>query len=365
MSESLHAVVLTHLEEYVKNQNAKIEEYQHQIKALELQHKNLGDSRLNIHAKKEIQNKIQSLSDKLKNLKSGDAVNKECQKSIQYLMPSSSYVSKMSSKQGKNVYSGRINPTALLPSETGGLECTRNKSMMLDEYKQNKTGASSSVYVLPYMKCSQCGIHMHKLIDASVMVCPECGLSSKYLDSSSKSLGYNDEIEYVTFSYKRQNHFQEWLNSFQARENTVIPDETIQSIMQTLFEMGITKTEEITRLSIRTALKKLRMRKYYDNITSIYCRITGKRPIRLRPELEELLKLMFMMIQRPFNKHCPATRKNFLSYSDILYKFFEILGQRKYLPYFSLLKGREKRFKFDQIWEPICKDLNWPFIPSI
>lgn len=36
--------------------------------------------------------------------------------------------------------------------------------------------------------------------------------------------------------------------------------------------------------------------------------------------LENRLKSMFGEIQEPFEKHCPTTRKNFLSYSYVLYK---------------------------------------------
>ena len=48
---------------------------------------------------------------------------------------------------------------------------------------------------------------------------------------------------------------------------------------------------------------------------------------KLSPYLEDKLKLMFSEIQEPFEKHCPPTRKNFLSYSYVLYKFCELLGE--------------------------------------
>ena len=145
----------------------------------------------------------------------------------------------------------------------------------------------------------------------------------------------------------------------------MIPDETIQSIMKCLIKMGVRETSKITRKNVREALKTLKLRKYYDNITSIICRITDQKPVRFPPELEERLELLFSRIQRPFNKYCPASRKNFLSYSDIIYKLLEIEGETKYLPFFRLLKGQEKRYKFDLIWKPICKELGLPFYPSV
>jgi hypothetical protein len=69
--------------------------------------------------------------------------------------------------------------------------------------------------------------------------------------------------------------------------------------------------------------------------------------------------------QLPFDKHCPTERKNFLSYSYVLYKFCELLSEDEYLPLFPLLKSKEKLFQQDCIWRQICKELRWEFIPTI
>ena len=47
----------------------------------------------------------------------------------------------------------------------------------------------------------------------------------------------------------------------------------------------------------------------------------------LSMETESMLRYMFNMIQVPFEKHCPKTRKNFLSYSYTLYKMAQIIGE--------------------------------------
>jgi hypothetical protein len=82
-------------------------------------------------------------------------------------------------------------------------------------------------------------------------------------------------------------------------------------------------------------------------------------------ELEDTFKSMFMQIQDPFEKHCPPTRKNFLSYSYVFHKFCQLLELDELLVYFPLLKSREKLFEQDKIWKNICKELRWQFIPSL
>jgi hypothetical protein len=74
---------------------------------------------------------------------------------------------------------------------------------------------------------------------------------------------------------------------------------------------------------------------------------------------------MFIAVQPAFEKHCPKDRKNFLSYSYCLYKFFELLGYEQFLETFTLLKGRDKLARQDEIFQKICEELDWQFIPSV
>ena len=81
---------------------------------------------------------------------------------------------------------------------------------------------------------------------------------------------------------------------------------------------------------------------------------------------------MFLQIQEPFEKYKPPTRKNFLSYSYTLHKFFQILGLEEYTKYFTLLKSPEKLRQQDEIFRKIVaemaqkdKTIKWVFIPSI
>ena len=72
----------------------------------------------------------------------------------------------------------------------------------------------------------------------------------------------------------------------------------------------------------------------------------------MTPEQEEQCRLMFMAIQGPFEKHCPPDRKNFVVLL-LLYKFCELMAYDEFLPCFALLKGRDKLFKQDSIFEDL------------
>jgi len=111
-------------------------------------------------------------------------------------------------------------------------------------------------------------------------------------------------------------------------------------------------------------LKKLKYNKYYEHIPHLINVLSGKKAPTLTRSSEEMLRSLFKEIQIPFMNNCPISRKNFLSYSYVLHKFCELLEYDHLIPFFPLLKSREKLQQQDQIWEKICKDLKWQYIPS-
>jgi predicted RNA-binding Zn-ribbon protein involved in translation (DUF1610 family) len=208
--------------------------------------------------------------------------------------------------------------------------------------------------------CVECGGTCVDANDEAAMYCPDCGYTIQYLDSSSNAMAYGDTVEYTAFSYKRINHLNEWLNHFQAKEATPIPDDVLCLVMTYLKEKRIKKVEFN---HVKKALTAVCPRKYYDQAMQIWCKITNKKPIRLDPECEEKIKLMFFRIQAPFEKHRPNGRCNFLSYPYVMYKFCQLLHYEHLLPYFSLLKGKRKLHNQEKIFKLICADLGWIFTP--
>ena len=203
--------------------------------------------------------------------------------------------------------------------------------------------------------------------DTSDLVCDNCGAILATLIS--EELTYREEQEtsekIVNYSYKRENHFNELLSQFQAQETTTIPPEVIEQLRNELKKIKVKVLSEITYARIRTLLKKLKLNKYYEHVPYITNIISGVKPPSMPQELEERLRIMFKDIQKPFDDNCPSERKNFLSYSYVLYKFCELLSEDKYLKYFPLLKSKEKLYQQDVIWKKICEVLHWEYIPTI
>ena len=246
----------------------------------------------------------------------------------------------------------------------------KNKSDNFDNIINNYMSNINDEYINDFKLediniCKNCNKKLTLSFVSSEIICDKCGYTEKIcanLDGNS----YKDPIRESTyFVYKRINHFNEHLSTFQAKETTDIPPHVYESIIKFLKKDKNFRIENITHKLLKDALKTLKFNKYYEHIPHIINMITGKQTPFLTRKNEEQLRIMFKDIQTPFQKNCPDGRKNFLSYNYVLHKFCQLLELDNLLIHFPLLKSREKLREQDKIWKNICKDLKWEYIPSI
>jgi len=242
----------------------------------------------------------------------------------------------------------------------------KDKTSLVDEYlfaiepNHIKSNNNNSLDT-----CQLCDTQLLLLLQEGLMICNTCGYQELLLVEQNRPVYRQANKESSHQSYKRINHFNEWVSQIQGKESTDIPTEIFERIVQEIKKEKIRDTGKLSYNKMREILKKLKYNKYYEHIYYIIYRLNGISPPNFSPELEERLRNMFKEIQGPFLKHCPEKRKNFLSYSYVLFKFCQLLEKDEYLKHFSLLKSREKLHVQDQIWRKICEEVNWEYIQSI
>ena len=220
--------------------------------------------------------------------------------------------------------------------------------------------------------CQNCNIEYN--INNSFLVCPECGIC-KHTVEQANELSYKEqqELDYrPQFTYDKQTHLEDWLRRFQAKENRSIPQEILDKVILEAHKERIQDLNVLTEDKIKKYLKRLNLNDYYDNVIGIINRINGRPPFTLTSEIQDKIKLMFQQIQDPYDKYKPKNRKNLLSYSYTLHKFFQILGLHEFAKYFPLLKSTDKLRQQDDIFKKIVahmsetdKTIKWVFYPSI
>lgn len=213
-------------------------------------------------------------------------------------------------------------------------------------------------------QCRFCNTVLTHLHQDGIMICNKCGNQEQLLVEQNRPVHRQTSKEANHFSYKRINHLNEWICQVQGKESTDIPETVFDMILAEIKKERIDPMK-LTYNKMREILKKIKINKYYEHIPYIINRITGLPTPHFPPELEMKLRSMFNETQAPFLKHCPPERSNYLSYSFVLYKFFQLLGKHEFLKYFPLLKSREKLHNQDLIWAKVCAELGWPFYPSL
>ena len=240
------------------------------------------------------------------------------------------------------------------------------RKQMYDEYIQRMKLSSGAEAVQQMTEhCEHCNVAREEISSEGILVCPRCG-SEEYALVVSDFPSFRDPPkERNNYAYKKINHLNEILNQFQAKESTIIPDEVMNEVVLEIRKRRISNIADLTEEDIRQILKKLNRSKYYEHRAHILSRLNGNPPPTITPEIEEKIRTMFQEIQAPFLLYCPNDRTNFLSYSYILYKFFELLELDEYKVFFPLLKSRDRLIAHDAIWAKICAYLRWEFIRSV
>ncbi len=218
-------------------------------------------------------------------------------------------------------------------------------------------------YIVNYELCDKCSGEWIQVDYKGLVICNGCGRQKQFLVEHEKPSYKEPPKEVCFYAYKRINHFREILAQFQAKETTQIPEQVIIDIKEQIKKERIT-LKHMTNKKAKDILKKLGYNKYYEHIPFIKDKL-GIRPPIMSPELEDKLCNLFMEIQKPYAKHCPDDRVNFLNYYYVLYKMCELLDEKTFLPFFPMLKDPVKRIEQDEIWKKICKELQWEFVPTI
>lgn len=330
------------------------------------------EKRKNIRKRKRLQCTLFQKRKQLRNIENRVSEIEYEKKIIPYLSAysntnSSAYVRKPS--RNLNVPGEKKNGPRRSQGVMGFVNTADNnmQQTVLKEYLAEMEGQASTTSIAEDDMCPNCDSAMVLDTIKSRLACSKCGCSTPHLDAVSSHMTYGDEIEFAMFSYKRSNHFNDWICQTQGKESTEVSLEVIEKVMDVLYIRGFRKANKITTPLVRSILKTLKLRRAYEHVAQITARVSGIPPPRMTPELEEQCRLMFLAVQEPFERFRPKHRKNFLSYSYVLFKFFELLGCDEFIKRgsFALLKGKDKLEKQDQIFQKICGSLDWEFIPSV
>lgn len=178
--------------------------------------------------------------------------------------------------------------------------------------------------------CVTCNVPLTKSSREQMLVCPSCGFSVAYLDSTEAARTYGDEVEFTVTTSHRYNHWQEFVTRSQAREVKAVPRSTLAKIaVHMKLNHAVLRNEDITMAGVLQAVADLGLKDYKKNIIQIYARLTGKWPRQMVAEQMFVARGMFFEILNAFetlfpeekwfrNKYCTSVICHTMGWEDML-----------------------------------------------
>lgn len=169
----------------------------------------------------------------------------------------------------------------------------------------------------------------------------------------------NQSVE--NYPYSRKNHFLDTLKSYEGCPDNVLV-EIYPKILCEMEKMNIS-VDDVSLSTVALILRNLDLSKHYGSGIGIYLKIKSIELVKIDDDLRNQMVDMFDQISKSHTKCIKDTdrRSSFFSYNYIIFKIFQIV---KYdFPYNRIMNTAVVN-NYDDLWEKICQDLNWEFIPT-
>ena len=169
---------------------------------------------------------------------------------------------------------------------------------------------------------------------------------------------YGLETPRKTSNYKRVHHWHERISQLLILESE-IPDDKMLQIAECLLDGSYTF---INKDIIRQVLRSLKLQHYIEKWLQIIHRITGISPPKPGISLVRELDNLFLELQRPFDAHKSAQRKNFLNYNYVFCRLLQKMGCKQFCMFFPLIKSSPKLQQLDEMWDKMAESVDWPIV---
>jgi hypothetical protein len=209
--------------------------------------------------------------------------------------------------------------------------------------------------------CPLCRSPLCIEVTLSLSVCCNCGWAQEHMDSSTTVLVFSEaSYDFSNPLTRRSNHFDTWISALQGKDKNLPPPAVLKQIMWQLRANNVAPSE-VSTLTVQMALRKLRLRKYYDRVQVILCYLTNQGAPQLTLQQELQVKLLFTAASNSFQRNTPEMRRNMIAYSVVLHCICIFLGLDLFKQSFVPMRSREKLNKQAQYMLRICLDLGWNY----
>lgn len=238
-------------------------------------------------------------------------------------------------------------------------------------YLFNNHTIQSSVKELEYDIC-ECQNTMIIDSNISALVCESCGMIREMLGTvfEDEQFYYQEGQRGKHGTYDPSKHCKFWVERIQARENTEIPGEIIETIKKYIKRDKIKNKNHITCAMIRNFLRQSNNSRYNEHVPLIRKLITGFLPPQLTEHELQLINLFFDKVIFIFENIKPENKTNCPYHPYFIYKIIEQIikdnnARKTQILSCIHLQSRETLICNDILWKDICKYIpEFSYIPT-
>lgn len=225
-------------------------------------------------------------------------------------------------------------------------------------------------YQKKILVCKKCKNFENFTIENNQYICSDCGLQQYEMQNLFSYNAINRVNIASKYTYDRKVHFRDCVNQFQGKQNTVIPQEIIDYLINKIKSHYFVEQDaelpfpNITKEQIFLFLKDGKYNKYYDDITLIHYKITGIKPPDISHIASKLISnfdILTNLYDIRFRKNKKFARKNFINTQYVLYQLLRKYNFPCKSSDFNILKTVERKTFHDDICRQLFNELKWNF----
>jgi hypothetical protein len=151
------------------------------------------------------------------------------------------------------------------------------KMKFIDELFEDMPISQNLYHLVPPIIpiCGYCRVEMKFCISDNIYLCGVCGYNERqslFIPQNEKTLINNKQNDIKT--YKRINHFSDFLRQMQIKDNMDIPESLLENIKQEM-KKSYPKSTKLNYMQLKNILKKLNLKEHYENIPRILLKINN------------------------------------------------------------------------------------------
>ena len=124
-------------------------------------------------------------------------------------------------------------------AEIPSSQCQSEFAMLFSQTDAGARGKGSYVNIQDERICPYCKIAADFIEREGEIRCRKCGWNREYMECTMNSLAQGETRDFRAGSYKRINHFLDYLQHLQAKEETIPPETLVQELKNHIHSLQI------------------------------------------------------------------------------------------------------------------------------